>query len=78
MSDKIDFTNLKQFEDYANEAVTMAGASQGKDAKDKVDIFKTYTEYKRNKYLFWNAVILSVIAGTNLIIQAIKLICGSN
>jgi hypothetical protein len=78
MSDKIDFKNIKQFEELANEAVNKTGYSQGDDAKNKVDIFKTYTEFKRNKYLFWNAIILSVIAVTNLIIQIVKLICGSN
>lgn len=76
MSEKIDFTDIKQFEKYANQAVEKAGYALGDEAKNKVDIFKTYTEFKRNKYLFWNAVILSIIGIANLTLGIIRLVSG--
>jgi hypothetical protein len=56
------------------EALEKVQISTGDEAKKKLEVYKTYIEFKRNKYLFWNAIILSLIALTNISIQIIKLL----
>lgn len=72
MNDKIDFNNINNLENLANDAINQGMESVRDDAKKKLEVYKTYIEIKRNKYLFWNAVLLSIIAATNLLFQVFK------
>jgi len=69
--------NKQQLKTLIQDVARLSGTEEGNRLKVEYDVYKQEADRKRSILLFYNAIILSIIAITNLVFVIIKALkCG--